>query len=415
MPAPSRQAEEDAEANYLSAMEQVAAWTAQALVNPEQVETLHKTELLPEIPTTEPENPDTPQYSDSPAPEVPQLSTDGEIQANQGEAQTASPQLQSFYEALESVEVKVPQAPTPQDPAVGRDALGTPQTAIPETAGRDALGTPQAETANPVGRDALGTPLKTPDAPLTETADPAGRDSPGAPQTAKPVGRDALGTPLETLSAPLVSEEASTEKAQTQITAEQEKPLNEAELKAPLNPLNIKGKPDEMNELLERFKASEAAKEAVSAQGQVQHIDPKPVVTGKEISIFPQAETARIADEIIARIATKEGGVITFEMTLNPVELGKITIKIVMSGDSVTADITAQEENTAKLLQNATDKIQAQLDKESVKLEQFTVKHEPDYSDRQENQNGNKQQHEQKPKSEDEDIEISFAELMQSM
>ena len=415
VPKMSRQAEEDAEANYLSAMEQVAALAAQALINPEQAELIHKTELLPEIPTGAPEaeTPETPETSPPPqnnATEVPQLLMDGGFQAqapgDEGN-QVTSPQLQSFYEALESVEAKVtPKEQTPQtvQEAASSEVRDTTDFAKPEEqkvlSDTDAKSVKTSDTAQPEAK--------------TE-AQPAEHNVPKVAEKAVEKGEAVLtqaqnSEKLQDDAKPAVVKVVAEEsvKEQAQVKTEQSEPLKEAELKTPLN---IKSKPDEMKELLERFKLSEAAKDAVPVQAQ--H-DPKPVVAGKEITVLPTTEAVRIADEIIARIAAKEGGVITFEMTLNPVELGKITIKIVLSGEKLTADITAQEEHTAKLLQNVTDKIQASLDKEAVKLEQLVVKHEPDYSEQQE-QNGKQQQDQNAKPEADEEIEISFAELMQSM
>ncbi|MCL2019922.1 MAG: flagellar hook-length control protein FliK [Oscillospiraceae bacterium] len=144
-----------------------------------------------------------------------------------------------------------------------------------------------------------------------------------------------------------------------------------------------------------------------------------PVVTsaGEEKAVLPQSQVNLISEEIIARLATKNG-VTTFEMTLNPVELGKITVKLVMKDAKLSVEIVAEKGKTAALLQNSADRIGASLEKNDIKLEYFSVNVEQksDYSEQQGNKGGNRGGREGNERSgTEEENGISFEELLQGL
>jgi flagellar hook-length control protein FliK len=146
----------------------------------------------------------------------------------------------------------------------------------------------------------------------------------------------------------------------------------------------------------------------------------KPVTIGKtETAQLPQSTTTAIGEEIIARLSEAKNGTTTFEMILNPAELGKITVKLTLGATGIAAEIIAEKASTALMLQNSADRINAALEKTDARIESFSVSAEskPDYNEQRENQDGNRGHYEpeQTEEAKDEDYTISFAELLQAM
>ncbi|MCL2107911.1 MAG: flagellar hook-length control protein FliK [Oscillospiraceae bacterium] len=137
-------------------------------------------------------------------------------------------------------------------------------------------------------------------------------------------------------------------------------------------------------------------------------------------------EVIRLSGEIHQKLAALKAGKTgstTFEMVLNPAELGKITVKMIMDGKDAVIQIIAEKARTAALLQEASGKIRgnlellAAIDKSDVKLESLTVEHKPDYNEQSDNRgNGKNQQGQgQQQNGEDSDSDengISFADLL---
>jgi hypothetical protein len=208
-------------------------------------------------------------------------------------------------------------------------------------------------------------------------------------------------------------------------------PQSESVLKAwetlPKAKVNLVEKPQELNELLENAKAENtdnteetAANEIPNPLLQTNQATPKPIVVNAQEMILPQSQTNRIGEEIIARLTTAKNGTVTFEMVLNPVSLGKITVKLVAGAAGTAVEITAENGKTAQLLQNCADRIGAILDKSDARLESFVVnvENKPDYSEQRENQNQNRGSYESGEQADDEDESeqgISFSELLREM
>jgi flagellar hook-length control protein FliK len=193
--------------------------------------------------------------------------------------------------------------------------------------------------------------------------------------------------------------------------------------------VNLVEKPQEFNELLQNAKAKfaelDAREKPKSSEAPLNHdapeapkaafSDPKPVALKQ--AELPPSQMTRISEEISARLAKASNGTTTFEMTLNPAELGKITVKIIVKAAIATVEVTAENARTAQLLQNCADKIGLALDKGDSKLESFIVNVESkqDYSEQRENQNQNRSGSEngEQPGEEDSEQGMSFAELLQ--
>jgi len=330
--------------------------------------------------------------------------------------------------------------------------------------------TPQITAEAP--KIATEPPQITAEAPIITAEAPVGYDvqrtAPAFPQKAEtPVGYDVHSLPKEAETPQ--AEQAVKElfgkvklTTENQVQSQTEKPESDETLKSwdtfQKARVEIKEKPEEMNQLLERYKAvnSEKPEKAEKAEIPVGReandtpkkaeadamrnteqpkkaeapvmrdapeapkivFSPKPVVVSEEKPLLPQSQVVRISSEITARLETAKNGTTTFEMTLNPVELGKITVKLVMKAAKVTVQIVAENAKTAQLLQNSADRIGAVLDKGEAKLESFvvSVEQKSDYSEQRENQNQNREEQEQ-PQDEaaEEENGISFAELLQEL
>jgi flagellar hook-length control protein FliK len=150
----------------------------------------------------------------------------------------------------------------------------------------------------------------------------------------------------------------------------------------------------------------------------------KPIMTGAEkaelpkLPSLPSSTITQVGEQLIARLETAKNGTTVFEMTLNPIELGKIAVKIVVTATGTAVEITAQRPETAQLLQNSADRIGLALDKAEAKLESFVVNVEEksDYSEQQNRQNSQKQENEQNSEQPEEDYDgISFEELLSTL
>jgi flagellar hook-length control protein FliK len=193
----------------------------------------------------------------------------------------------------------------------------------------------------------------------------------------------------------------------------------------------IKEKPEEFNELLEKFKAenpagrdapkkSETPKETPQIQTAA-FAEPKPQIANlakadlPQPQQLPQSTIAQVSEQIFARLAAPDGTT-TFEMILNPAELGKIAVKIVVQATGTAIEITAEKAATAQLLQNSADRIGLALERGDARLESFVVNVEskPDYSEQRENQNRGGQQQQEQDEQGEEEQGLSFAELLQA-
>lgn len=130
----------------------------------------------------------------------------------------------------------------------------------------------------------------------------------------------------------------------------------------------------------------------------------------------PEIQTA---DEIIARMDTLKNGETEFTMVLNPESLGKITVKLVTSGERVAVQITAENPETGRLLEARTENLQAVLRDNGVELERYQVVSERDEAElMQENYDGSSKnpygRQEEQENGENDEGE-SFFDLLQSI
>lgn len=170
----------------------------------------------------------------------------------------------------------------------------------------------------------------------------------------------------------------------------------------------------------EKAEKSEKSEEPAAVEVKAEQTVIKTTTVTRTEVRFLTIEVVRISKIIEEMHAHLKNGTRTFEVNLNPLELGKITIKMTKIFMKTTIVITAERAETKILLENAANRILAALDKNDVKLESMTVEHEPDYSEQQENQDqGNREQEENQDEngeaSENGEKEMSFAELLESL
>ena len=84
----------------------------------------------------------------------------------------------------------------------------------------------------------------------------------------------------------------------------------------------------------------------------------------------PEIQTA---EEILERIRTMQDDHTEFTMVLNPESLGKITVKLVMTGERTAVEITAENPETRAVLAARSESLQSALRQNGVELERYQV------------------------------------------
>lgn len=91
----------------------------------------------------------------------------------------------------------------------------------------------------------------------------------------------------------------------------------------------------------------------------------------------PQVHAAppeqQLAEEILSKTETLNGGRTEFTMELNPETLGKITVKLVSAHGRVEVSISAENEETGRLLQSRGENIGNALRESGIELERYQV------------------------------------------
>lgn len=91
----------------------------------------------------------------------------------------------------------------------------------------------------------------------------------------------------------------------------------------------------------------------------------------------PQVHAAppeqQLAEEILSKTDTLNGGRTEFTMELNPETLGKITVKLVSAHGRVEVSISAENEETGRLLQSRGENIGNALRESGIELERYQV------------------------------------------
>lgn len=174
---------------------------------------------------------------------------------------------------------------------------------------------------------------------------------------------------------------------------------------------------------LEMIKGS-ADNKPDTAQVQAQTTQPEaPVVftraDGGEIQVKPAEVVKQVADRLIERASDLKEGETEYTVTLEPQDLGRITVRMVKTADgAVSVSIAAENSKTLRIIEENGAHIQDSLKQNGVQLENWqTVSesrqdmHAEDYQ----SSSKNPYQERESDKQEDDSDDKSFAEIIASM
>lgn len=144
--------------------------------------------------------------------------------------------------------------------------------------------------------------------------------------------------------------------------------------------LNRRDGTDELNSILgtvsdetQEFKAVQSLSEATAAL--VENIPQQTEIPADtaEAKVEAPLPEQQLADEILSKPETLQGGRTEFTMVLNPESLGKVTVKLVSVEGRVEVNITAENDSTKQLLESRAENISAALKSNGVELERYQV------------------------------------------
>ncbi|MBP3857764.1 MAG: flagellar hook-length control protein FliK, partial [Ruminiclostridium sp.] len=101
-------------------------------------------------------------------------------------------------------------------------------------------------------------------------------------------------------------------------------------------------------------------------------------LTGETAQIRPPE--IQTAEEILERIQNMQDDHTEFTMVLNPESLGRITVKLVMTGERTAVEITAENPETRAILAARSENLQTMLRNNGVELERYQVVSEQENS-----------------------------------
>ena len=161
---------------------------------------------------------------------------------------------------------------------------------------------------------------------------------------------------------------------------------------------------------------------AALAQPQTAQSD-RPVVfqrtDGTEVTVRPAEVAKQVADKLTERIADLKEGATEYTVTLDPEDLGRITVKMIKTADgAVSVSIAAENSKTLRIIEQNGANIQESLKNNGVQLEDWQTvgesRQEAHAEDYQGSSKNPYRESDGQNKSNDED-DKSFAELIASM
>lgn len=374
---PAREAAQEAMA------ELAALFTAQQTVQPEQVsdKSGEMTELsqptveavqAPVVTQAQPEQPQTVQAQPGQAAQ-PQESQDA------GEIQT----VQSFQTAQPEQPIREQTAPAAQEPQPTEMTTAQPQEqpAVPtqETPQQDSNGTELSGQTAAVQQPVSGEPQRSDVTEFTvRTAEPQAKQ----PEESKQ-------------EAPLFTEH-STQRSR------------------------VVSKSDELEMI--RGTADGTKSDAVQVQPQTTQSEAPVVFTradGTELEVRPAEVVKQVADRLIEKASDLKEGETEYTVTLEPQDLGKITVRMVKTADgAVSVSIAAENSRTLRIIEENGAHIQDSLKQNGVQLENWQTVSESQQEMHAEDYRGssrNPYRESEGGKQEDDSGDKSFAELIASM
>lgn len=363
--------------------ELAALFTAQQTVQPEQVsdKSGEMTELsqptveavqAPVVTQAQPEQPQTVQAQPGQAAQ-PQESQDA------GEIQT----VQSFQTAQPEQPIREQTAPAAQEPQPTEMTTAQPQEqpAVPtqETPQQDSNGTELSGQTAAVQQPVSGEPQRSDVTEFTvRTAEPQAKQ----PEESKQ-------------EAPLFTEH-STQRSR------------------------VVSKSDELEMI--RGTADGTKSDAVQVQPQTTQSEAPVVFTradGTELEVRPAEVVKQVADRLIEKASDLKEGETEYTVTLEPQDLGKITVRMVKTADgAVSVSIAAENSRTLRIIEENGAHIQDSLKQNGVQLENWQTVSESQQEMHAEDYRGssrNPYRESEGGKQEDDSGDKSFAELIASM
>lgn len=161
---------------------------------------------------------------------------------------------------------------------------------------------------------------------------------------------------------------------------------------------------------------------AALAQPQTAQSD-RPVVfqrtDGTEVAVRPAEVAKQVADKLTERIADLKEGAAEYTVTLDPEDLGRITVKMIKTADgAVSVSIAAENSKTLRIIEQNGANIQESLKNNGVQLEDWQTvgesRQEAHAEDYQGSSKNPYRESDGQNKSNDDD-DKSFAELIASM
>ena len=291
------------------------------------------------------------------------------------------------------------QKPQAEAKPVQAEQHETSQTAVVETAVRTAENTSsqsdgQAESQSGQGSQQMETSAQTAQARQT------------APQENTRFREEIGGTEVRTYEKP---EEAP----------QQEQPQMFADHTAQRSRVVVKS--DELEAIKSGGEKTDDAAQ-VMAQPQSVTAEPQPIFArqdGSEVTVNPAEVAQQVAGKLTERAADLREGEIEYSVTLEPQDLGRITVRMTKTADgTVSVSIAAENSRTLKIIEDNGSAIQNSLKQNGVQLENWqTVSESRQEAQAQDYQGSSKNPYRESEnhRQDDDTDDKSFAEIIASM
>ncbi len=139
---------------------------------------------------------------------------------------------------------------------------------------------------------------------------------------------------------------------------------------------------------------------------------------GSEISVKP-SEIVSQAMEVVTKAVSEDKTDTEYSITLNPEELGRITVKLTKAADgAVSVTIAAENANTQRILERNSELMQSNLRENGIQLESWQTVSESQQETTAQDYNGsskNPYYRNDNPQAEEDSEDKSFAEIIASM
>lgn len=186
----------------------------------------------------------------------------------------------------------------------------------------------------------------------------------------------------------------------------------------------VVSKSDELQMIKGAADSGKADESAVQTAAQPQTAQPeRPVVftreDGGEVTVKPSEVAQQVADKLVERTKDLPQGETEYSVTLEPEDLGRITVRMTKTADgAVSVSIAAENSKTLRIIEENGAHIQESLRQNGVQLEDWqTVSESRQDAQAQDYQGSSKNPYRESDnrRQEDDSDEKSFAELIASM